>query len=135
VLDNGRVFLNVVDSLVSADSNGTWDVYQYEPAGLGSCGASGSAMVSRLAGGCVGLISSGTAEGDATFFDASVSGNDVFFLSPAQLSVLDVDTLDDVYDARDGVLGRSLPAPFVPSGRCHADQRQLSRQRQSFDPT
>ena len=31
VHDNGRVFFNAADSLVPADSNGTWDVYQYEP--------------------------------------------------------------------------------------------------------
>ena len=39
VLDNGRVFFNAVDALVPADSNGNWDVYQYQPDGVGSCSA------------------------------------------------------------------------------------------------
>ena len=39
VLDNGRLFFNSVDSLVSGDSNGQWDVYQYEPTGVGATAA------------------------------------------------------------------------------------------------
>lgn len=121
VLDNGRVFFNAVDSLVSADSNGNWDVYQYEPFGVGGCSASGNAAVSILTDGCVGLISSGTGEREATFLDASVSGNDVFFLTPAQLSVQDVDTLDDVYDARVGGVRAQRTPPIACSGEdCRA---------------
>lgn len=103
VLDNGRVFFNAVDSLVPTDSNGQWDVYEYEPTGVGDCSASsGGAGVSRSAGGCVSLISSGTAEGEAAFFDASETGNDAFFWTPAQLSVFDEDHEVDIYDARVG---------------------------------
>ncbi|HET8566396.1 MAG TPA: hypothetical protein VFL77_07965 [Solirubrobacterales bacterium] len=103
VLDNGRVFFNAIDSLVPADSNRQWDIYQYEDLGVGDCEpASGNAAIKRSGGGCVSLISSGTGEAEAGFLDASVSGNDVFFLTPARLSVTDVDNELDLYDARVG---------------------------------
>ena len=105
VLDNGRTFFNAIDPLVAADSNGEWDVYQYEPTGVGDCtnATSGGSLV-RSAGGCVGLISSGTAEEEAAFLDASATGDDAFFLTSAKLSVLDEDQEVDVYDARvDGI--------------------------------
>jgi hypothetical protein len=157
VLDNGRVFFNAVDSLVSADSNGAWDVYQWEPTGVGDCTSSSSgAAIARSAGGCVSLLSSGTAEEEASFLDASESGDDVFFLTPARLSVLDEDSELDVYDARvNGVpatlpvinecLGEACqPAPNppndptpasaafrgagnVPSERCPASKRKVIR--------
>jgi len=103
VLDNGRMFFNAIDSLVPADSNDEWDVYQFEPLGVGSCTASaGSASSANAANGCVGLISSGAAGEESAFLDASPSGNDIFFLSPDQLSPLDNDEVRDVYDARVG---------------------------------
>jgi hypothetical protein len=115
VLDNGRVFFNSFDSLVPADSNGEWDVYQFESSGVGECTpSSGGASVSRSEGGCVSLISSGTGKEEAAFMDASASGDDVFFLTPARLSVLDEDEDYDVYDARvDGV-----PARLEPDTEC-----------------
>jgi hypothetical protein len=105
VLDSGRVFFNAIDSLVAADSNGAWDVYEYEPTETGSCtDASDSSAIARTAAGCVALLSSGTAEGESGFLDASESGDDVFFLSLGQLNEPDVDHQYDVYDARvDGV--------------------------------
>jgi hypothetical protein len=33
-LDSGRVFFNSVDPLVPADSNGNWDVYEWQPVGV-----------------------------------------------------------------------------------------------------
>lgn len=159
VHDNGRVYFNAIDALVPADSNGEWDVYQYEPSGAGGCAASaGDAATSRAAGGCVSLISSGTAAGPAGFYDASVGGDDVFFLTPARLSVLDRDEQNDVYDARvDGIeatlqlpaecLGDACQAPPVvpndptPAGstfqgpgnlkpikRCPKGKRKVKRQ-------
>ena len=101
VLDNGRVFFNSFAPLVAADSNRTWDVYQYEPLGVGSCSAvAGTEMVVVTASGCVGLISSGTDEEPSVFMDASASGDDVFFATFARLSVLDTDGIVDIYDAR-----------------------------------
>jgi hypothetical protein len=108
ILDNGRVYFNAIDSLVPADSNGEWDVYQYEPLGAGDCSASsGDADTSRSAEGCVSLVSSGTAEGEAGFLDAGESGDDAFFVTDAQLNEVDEDHELDVYDARvDGVPAR-----------------------------
>jgi hypothetical protein len=100
-LDNGRVFFNAFDALVPADSNGEWDVYQYEPTGVGGCSASsGDGGTARSAGGCVSLLSSATGEEESGFLDSSASGDDVFFLTPARLSVTDEDDQLDVYDAR-----------------------------------
>ncbi len=121
VLDNGRVFFNAVDGLVPADSNGQWDVYQYESSGVGNCSASsGGPSTALAAGGCVSLMSSGTAEDDAGFLDASTTGNDVFFLTVAKLSVTDVDQEYDVYDARvDGV-----PAKLETNAVCQGEACQ-----------
>jgi hypothetical protein len=88
--NEGRLFFNTSDALVPQDSNGLVDVYEYEPDGTGSCGKEH---------GCVGLTSSGTARAESVFLDASASGNDVFFITTAQLSGEDDDTAYDVYDA------------------------------------
>jgi DNA-binding beta-propeller fold protein YncE len=118
VLDNGRVFFNSADPLVPGDSNGNWDVYQYEPIGLGGCEASThGASEARSGSGCVGLISSGSAEGDAGFLDATPDGNDVFFLTQGRLSVLDKDNEVDVYDARVG----GVTATVTPDSECSGE--------------
>ena len=120
VHDNGRLYFNAADSLVSADSNGTWDVYQYEPSGVGSCSAaSADAGTARLAGGCVSLLSSGTGSEEAAFLDAGQGGSDVFFFTPARLSVTDVDDVYDVYDARvDGEAARLSPSAECQGEAC-----------------
>ncbi|HEY1690305.1 MAG TPA: hypothetical protein VGF95_15730 [Solirubrobacteraceae bacterium] len=88
--NEGRLFFNSSDALVPQDSNGLVDVYEYEPDSVGSCGQER---------GCIGLISSGTSREESIFLDASASGNDVFFITPAQLTSEDDDTAYDVYDA------------------------------------
>jgi hypothetical protein len=102
--DSGRLFFDSSDALVPADSNGTQDVYEYEPAGVGSCDDGA---------GCVGLMSSGISGEESAFLDASESGNDVFFLTTAQLSRQDTDQALDVYDAR--VCSASSPCLAGPS--------------------
>ena len=89
--DSGRLFFNSADALVPQDTNGKEDVYEYEPDGVGSCGDSG---------GCIGLISSGTSGRESAFLDASQNGDDVFFLTAAQLVAPDTDQSIDIYDAR-----------------------------------
>ncbi len=119
--DDGRVFFNAVGSLVPADSNGTGDVYEYEPAGTGTCtGSSGDAGTAVVPGGCVSLISGGTPGGASAFLDASEEGTDVFFYSPARLSAIDVDDELDIYDAR--VNGE--PAKLEPSAECQGEACQ-----------
>ena len=89
--DSGRLFFDGADALVGRDTNGLEDVYEYEPAGVGGC---------AQAGGCVGLISSGTSGEESAFVDASGSGDDAFFLTAAQLAPQDQDRALDIYDAR-----------------------------------
>jgi hypothetical protein len=96
--DEGRLFFNTVDALVPQDSNGTQDVYEYEPPGVGDCSTESSTYSPR-SDGCVALISSGSSAEESAFLDASESGDDVFFLTSAKLSPLDTDNARDVYDA------------------------------------
>jgi hypothetical protein len=102
--NSGRLFFNTINALVPQDVNGTQDVYEYDPQGLESsegksvCEAS-SPEFSAVSGGCVALISSGSSAKESAFMDASESGDDVFFLTSAKLSPLDVDASRDVYDA------------------------------------
>jgi hypothetical protein len=109
--DSGRLFFDSADALVPRDANGTEDVYEYEPSGVGGC---------AQAGGCVGLISSGTSGEESAFLDASELGDDVFFLTASRLVPQDLDSALDVYDAR--VCSASSPclespsAPPVPCG-------------------
>jgi len=100
--DEGRVFFDSFDALVPGDVNGGWDVYEWEPLGVGGCTtatSSNAAVFVSSEGGCVGLISSGTSSSESGFLEASESGNDVFFLTKEKLVSSDVDTEYDLYDA------------------------------------
>lgn len=89
---NGRLFFDSYDALSVQDTNnGFEDVYEYEPAGLGTC-------VTKP--GCVSLISSGQEETNSSFLDATPSGNDAFFTTRSPLLPEDQDDLIDLYDAR-----------------------------------
>jgi hypothetical protein len=119
--DSGRLFFNGADPLVpeaaghtriekigeKESSVGVENVYEFEPNGVGSC---------ANASGCVGLISSGTANRESAFMDASASGNDAFFLTAQALLPQDQDASFDVYDAR--VCSESAPClpPVPPPG-------------------
>jgi hypothetical protein len=98
VFDGGRLFFNSADGLVRQDTNGNVDVYEFEPAGAGSC-SSASATFNAGTGACVGLISSGVASGASVFVDASGTGADAFFTTRERLVGRDVDTAVDIYDA------------------------------------
>ena len=87
--NSGRMFFNSRDALVPQDSNGTWDVYEYDPEGVpaesahscSSASTSGSevfrpARAYQVEGhsgvepaGCVGLICSGGSSGESWFMD------------------------------------------------------------------
>lgn len=97
--DGGRLFFDSSDGLVSLDTNGQQDVYEFEPVGVGDCSARASTF-SGVTGGCTSLISSGTSSEESQFLDASGTGNDVFFLTGETLVGEDRDTAFDVYDAR-----------------------------------
>jgi len=103
--NNGRLFFNSADSLVNVEHArtrreliggepaqvGVENVYEYEPRGLGTCASDR---------GCVALVSSGTSEQESAFVDASVNGEDAFFVTSQPLVAQDHDTNFDLYDAR-----------------------------------
>jgi hypothetical protein len=133
--DSGRLFFNAADALVPRDSNGTGDVYQYEPPGVGGCTQSSSPTYGVVSGGCVDLISSGVSGEESAFLDASESGNDVFFLTASQLASQDLDTALDVYDAH--VCSGEVPCPPPPpppAPACEGDACQSPVQAPN-DPT
>jgi DNA-binding beta-propeller fold protein YncE len=105
---DGRVFFNSSDGLVPGDVNGQFDVYEYEPPATPSCGPET---------GCVALMSSGRDAGETAFLDASgmgpggQEGEDVFFLTAANLSPNDTDVANDVYDAHVCRAAADCPAP------------------------
>ncbi len=90
--DSGRLFFDSRDSLVPGDSNGAVeDLYEFEPAGVGSCARKG---------GCVSLISAGDGSEDSNFLAMDENGENVFFTTRDRLLGADTDTLFDLYDAR-----------------------------------
>jgi len=116
--DSGRVFFDSADALVAGDVNGTEDVYEFEPVGVGSCRV-GSVSFVEGEGGCVGLVSSGVSSEESAFLDASASGSDVFFLTASKLVSSDFDTALDVYDAHECTVGSPcLPEPARPEKAC-----------------
>jgi hypothetical protein len=91
VLDDGKVFFDTQDSLLPQDTNGQYDVYEWQD-------------------GQLALLSGGTAGEGSFFSDASPDGANVFFKTGQALVGQDIDTATDVYDARvDG----GFPAPAL----------------------
>ncbi len=88
--DSQHVFFDSLDVMAPQDTNREQDVYQWEATGSGGC--------AKYAG-CVNLISSGRAEGGASFADATTDGSDAYFLTDGSLVPADPG-LVDVYVAR-----------------------------------
>jgi hypothetical protein len=104
--DGSRVFFDSAEPLVPQDTNGWIDVYEWERDGTGSCTSSG---------GCIYLLSGGVDRENSYLIGPSASGDDVFFISRAQLTPADHGNDDSVvYDAR--VNGYQPPAPPLCSG-------------------
>jgi DNA-binding beta-propeller fold protein YncE len=119
--DSGRLFFDTADGLAPQDSNGTQDVYEYEPPGVGGCTTSLPTYSAR-SGGCVSLISSGTSREESAFLDASENGDDVFFLTSSRLRPSDEDAARDVYDAHVcSSASPCLPEPPAPPPACVGD--------------
>lgn len=89
--DGRRAFFESSEALVSYDTDGRRDVYEWEEQGVGSCTRSG---------GCIYLISSPRSERDEYLFGQSADGNDVFFVSGGVLAGGDAGGTPSVYDAR-----------------------------------
>ncbi len=91
--DSGRLYFDTQDSLSPFDTNGrAEDVYQYEPAGVGTC---------ERVGGCVSLVSAGRGDVDSNFATIDATGKSVFFTTREQLAAADRDKLFDLYVARE----------------------------------
>ncbi len=137
--DGGRLFFDSDDGLVPRDVNGSWDVYEYEPVGVGGCvpGVSSGGVVFKgerevVSGvvegaGCVGLMSSGESPQESALLDVSGSGGDVFFMTTAKLAPEDFDDSYDIYDAHEctGVspcvpVSAGSPAACVTAEACRA---------------
>ncbi len=93
VLNDGRLFFDTTDRLLPADTNGRYDVYEWQD-------------------GALSLISGGSSNLASHIADVSSDGSDVFFRTGQQLVGQDRDQSLDLYDARvDG----GFPAPPKPS--------------------
>ena len=118
--DSGRLFFDSPVGLVSQDTNGLEDAYEYEPMGVGSC-VTGSVGYNERSDGCASLVSSGTSNSESVFYDASENGDDVFFTTTSKLVSEDYDKGYDVYDAH--VCSGSMPcvAQPVPLPPCDSE--------------
>lgn len=99
---DGRLFFESSAGLASGDTNGSEDVYEWEPPGVGGC--SGAKP-------CLSLVSGGVSTRESQFVDADATGSNVFFTTFDQLAGSDGDEHQDLYDARvDG----GFAAPQAP---------------------
>lgn len=114
--DGNRLFFESPDRLVSRDSNGAIDVYQWEAPGAGACTPS-SPSFSLQDEGCVSLISSGDSPVDSRLVEATPDGGDVFFATLSSLLPQDYGLID-IYDAR---VGGGLPVPPEAPPPCEGD--------------
>jgi hypothetical protein len=106
VIDDGTVFFDTTLPLVTADHNGTRDVYAYR-------------------GGHLTLISPGDGNFVARFLDATPDGRSVFFATAESLVGRDTDKGTDVYVARVGEgFASQSPPPAAPP--CSGDSCQGS---------
>jgi hypothetical protein len=101
--DAGRVFFDSADGLVAQDTNGVEDVYEYENVH-------------------VYILSGGRSLRGASFVDASINGNDAFFITDAQLAGQDTDRQVDLYDARaPHEPGEAVGFPSAPIMACEGE--------------
>jgi hypothetical protein len=120
--DEGRMFFNSPDSLVTAAVNHKENVYEYEPSNVGSC--------QSFSGGCISLISGGSSDRESAFLEATPDGSSVFFLTEARLlPAEDTDTAFDIYDARECTATSPClsppalaPAPCADTNECRPAQ-------------
>jgi hypothetical protein len=112
--DDGRVFFSTPESLSPRASDGQSNVYEYE-------------YDAETKSGELNLISSGTSPDPSYFYDASASGNDVFFITSQELPSGASASEFRVYDAREDGGFATSPAPAGCSGEgCRTPTSPLS---------
>jgi hypothetical protein len=100
--DGDRVFFDSFQALVPQDSNGLADVYEWERDGTGTC---------TLPKGCVSLLSGGGSSDNSYLLATGSSGDDLFFVSRAQLTAQSNNGNRELYDARaDGIVASAASA-------------------------
>ncbi len=105
--DGSKVFFDSDEPLVTGDTNGEQDVYEWERDGSGGCGE---------AGGCVYLLSGGAGTTSSWLVGGDASGNNVFFVTRAQLVAEDGNENYDLYDARVNGIQPVLPPACSGTG-------------------
>jgi hypothetical protein len=105
--DGSRVFFDSGETLVSQDTNGRQDVYEWERDGAGSC---------REEDGCVYLLSGGTSSSASWLLGASANGDDVFIITRAPLVPGDPYESFALYDARVGGVQPLAPPACTGTG-------------------
>jgi len=119
--DDGRhVFFETGEALLSQDTNGKSDVYEWTVEGAAGCGP-GASGFSAQDGGCLSLITTGKSSEDSHFLEASPDGGNVFFTTSQRLVRWDTDNNADLYDAR---VGGGFPEPPVPATECSGEACQ-----------
>jgi hypothetical protein len=104
--EDGTVFFDSVDPLVSRATNKTVNVFQWQPDDVEGC----EPVAGKPGVGSVCLLDSGTDPNASYFADASANGENVYITTQQQLAPQDKDGLRDVYDVRvgGGILAETL---------------------------
>ena len=106
--DGSRVFFDSGEPLLPTDRTGWLGVYEWEADGAGTCASAAQN------GGCLYLLSGGSDPESSYLIGADESGDNVFFISRADLVAADRGEADVVYDAR--VDGLQPPATEACEG-------------------
>ena len=106
-LDGSRAFFHTDQALSPRDSNGRIDVYEWRDDGTPE--------------GAVSLISSGKADSNSYFEDATPSGDDVFITTRQPMVGWDQDNNADLYDVR---VGGGFPEPPPAAVECSGEACQ-----------
>ncbi len=106
-----RVFFDSPSSLVSRDTNGNMDVYEWEREGTGSCEQDDGSR-----GGCMYLLSGGSSNEPSWLLGASANGSDVFMITRSNLTGDAQDELYKVFDARIGGVEPLAPPACTGTG-------------------
>lgn len=98
--DGSQVFLDADEPLVSADTNGEQDVYEWERDKSGGC---------QQSNGCVSLLSGGIGYTSSWLIGADATGNNVFFITRARL--VSGEGNDEAYNIFDASADGTQPVP------------------------
>ncbi len=115
---DGRVFFNAADALAPRDLDEKEDAYEWEEQGF----ATRFGTNCQTAGGCVGLISTGTSPFNSSLLGVSADGTDAYFFTRDTLVPQDENgKLVKIYDARagGGFPYEPPPPPCKASDECH----------------